>query len=223
MKKSTIVTKKQSKVLDLIKQYLKTNSQSPTIEELRQLLGVSSSRTIGQHLDALEKKGFIARERGQRRNIKILDSNTVQDSLIKIPVLGVTGCDSQNIFADKTYNEFISVDKDLFESGKEIFSVKAIGNSMVDAGIPNGSYVIFEKSENDIQNGDRVVAIIGDMAVIKRVQFTDRAVALYPDSSEERFEPILLKDNYNILGKVIDVVKAVPQTEEIVYDYQIEH
>lgn len=218
-----ILTKKQQKVFNLIESYFNKYGYSPTIIELKELLKVNSLRTVTQYLEILEQKGFIYRKRNQRRGIELANIGTTIDSdTLLLPVVASAGCDNTSVFADERVDEYITIDKNFIPNGKRIKDmvvIKAIGNSMREAGIDNGDYVIVEKIENgQAQENDRVIAIIDDNIVIKRIHLTKDAVILSPESKDKHYKPIIMKKDFYIAGRVIDVVKMKSE-EEIYYDY----
>ena len=127
--------------------------------------------------------------------------------MTRIPLIASAGCDAMQVYAEHQYDEFIMVENKLLDPRKEVVAIKAIGNSMIDAGITNGDYVLVEVT-GDVQNGDRVVAILGgDMAVIKRFKRVSGATILEPESRTGGYSPIILsEDSGKIFGKVRSVI-----------------
>jgi len=95
-----------------------------------------------------------------------------------------------------------------------VVSVKAVGDSMVDAGINPGDYVLVEMTEG-VHENDLVVAIIDSFAVIKKIEFASNAVILRPVSSDPQYKPIILRRDFQIFGRVIDVIRLKNKTEEM--------
>ena len=207
MKKNNL-TKKQERVLSLISDYSRNNGQSPTISELRELLNVSSLRTVTQYLEILERKGFIYRDKHSKRGIRLFNQKiNINPEIITLEVFASAGCDNQTIFAEPIHDEYISVSKDFLGNKiDKLIAIRAIGNSMAEAGINNGDTVLVEKTDQ-VSNGDRVVAIIDDIAVIKKISFTENAVVLNPASKDESYKPIVMKKDFKIFGKVVDVIR----------------
>jgi repressor LexA len=138
--------------------------------------------------------------------------------MISVPVIGSAGCDNMDVFAQESYDDSIIVDKKLVESSAnygEIVAIKAIGDSMESAGISDGDHVLVEMTDN-VHSGDRVVAIVGDMAVIKRIKFNSNSVVLNPDSPDDQYKPIVLKDKPIIVGRVLIVIKTQSDDLEFV-------
>ncbi len=205
------LTYKQQRVLDAVKSYLEVTDLSPTLEQLRTKLGFASLRTVVQYLDILETKGYIIRHRGFKRNIELRNADGAWGT-VSIPVIANVGCDDLSVFAQEKCDEYIEVDKKIVdEEDGGIVAVRAIGDSMNDAGINTGDYVLI-RFTNDAQNGDRIAAIVNDMVTVKRLERRDGMTILWPESKDPKFKPIILREDFKIAGKVLCVIPA-PQTE----------
>jgi len=122
------------------------------------------------------------------------------------------GCDDLSVFAQEKCDEYIEVDKRIVdEEDGGIVAVRAIGDSMNDAGINTGDYVLIRFTDQ-AQNGDRVAAIVNDMVTVKRLERREGMTILWPESKDPKFKPIILKEDFKIAGKVLCVIPA-PQTE----------
>lgn len=210
-----ILTKKQERVFKLIGEYFNKNGKSPTISELREMLGVKSLRTVTQFLEILERKGFIYRNKYEKRGIRPIGYKSYfTPEMVTVPVCGSAGCDNQSVFAEPIHDEYIPVSKQLVESRKgKVLAIKAIGQSMKGAGIEDGDIVLVENNK-EVKNNDLVVAIIDDVAVIKKVLFTDNSIVLNPDSREKDYKPIVMERDFEIFGKVIDIIKKPKEKED---------
>jgi repressor LexA len=221
--KRSFLTKKQQETLDFIVNFMKRNGNAPTINEMREGLKLSSLRSVTQRLEGLERRGFIKRDRFQHRSITILQERdpSLPAGTVRIPLIAAVGADALKVYAQEQYNEYLTVDKDMVpDLRKEIVAVKVIGNSMVDAGLHNGDYVLVEIGEHPV-NGDLVIANIGDMAVVKRLQLTPDTVILNPESKTGMYQPIFMNDTSKIWGKVLRTIRMRPEKEDLTYDYQI--
>jgi SOS-response transcriptional repressor LexA len=92
-----------------------------------------------------------------------------------------------------------------------------MGDSMIDAGIETGDLVLTEMT-NDIKQKDKVVAIVDGMALIKQINFSANAVILAPMSPDPQYRPIIMKRNFQVFGKVVDVIKNSFGGDELVYE-----
>lgn len=211
------LTSKQQETLEFIKSHITKYGQSPTITEIAKGLSLESLRSVTQRLESLERKGFIKRDRFKHRGISILkDSSSVPSDMIQIPVIASAGCDAAAVYAQEQYDEFLTIDRKMTSGHTDIVAIKALGNSMIDAGIKNGDYVLTEVTEN-VSDGDRVVAVLGDMAVIKRLHVTHNAWVLEPESKGNGYSPLVMSDNSKIFGKVLSVITMSGPVE----DYQL--
>ncbi len=202
------LTGKQKRVLDNIRLYIRAKGEPPTLDELRKNLGFQSLRTVTQYLEALERKGYITRHKFSRRSIELRpDEHDSPNHTISVPVIANVGCDDLSVFAQEEASEYLEVDPALSKGG-EIVAVRAIGDSMLDAGIHSGDYVLIRFTEV-AENGDRVAAIVGDMVTVKRLQRTADATILYPESKDPKYKPIILRQDFRIAGKVLCVIPAM--------------
>ncbi len=201
------LTPKQERVLTAIKMHWVTSRQSPTLEELRAALGVSSLRTVTQYLESLERKGYIARRKWGRRTITLREGFGGEGTTMSVPVVANVGCDDLSVFAQEQRDEFLEVDKKIVDDKDGgIVAVRAVGDSMVDAGIHPGDYVLI-RFTNEACDGDRVAAIIGDMVTVKRYKKEDGVVILYPESKDPKYKPIVMREDFKIAGKVLCVIQ----------------
>ena len=211
MQIQNLLTFKQQRVLNVVRDYLSQENMSPTLEQLRSALGFSSLRTVTQYLDILERKGYIVRRKNAARNIELRNVDGGWGT-VSIPVIANVGCDDLSVFAQQEADEFLEVDKRIVdEEDGDIVAVRAIGDSMNDAGINTGDYVLIRFTDH-VENGDRVAAIVNDMVTVKRLEKRDGMTILWPQSKDPKFKPIILKEDFKIAGKVLCVIPA-PQME----------
>ncbi len=210
------LTKKQTEVLKAIERHISKTNQSPTIFELKKALKVSSTRTVTQYLEALEKKGFIFRTKNRARNIELMNTtDDVYGETITLPVIGAAACGSLNVYAEESFNEFVQVAQSILgKKRNEVIVIRALGLSMQDAGIDDGDLVLVELTD-DVEDGDVVAAVIDGMAVIKKISYAKNAVVLNPVTPIGSYKQIIMKRDFKVLGKVLHTIKAKPQDEEI--------
>lgn len=215
------LTPKQQKVLSVIEGYITKKHEPPTLDELRGMLHVRSLRTVTQYLESLEQKGYIVRRKHARRNIELrnADSNGLRTETASVPVVANVGCDDLSLFAEEQHDEFLEVDKTIVESEESgIVAVRAVGDSMADAGINPGDYVLIRFTE-EAQNGDRVAAIVGDMVTVKRLERQGGVTILWPESKNQKYKPIILREDFKIAGKVLCVIpNPAAEMTEVVYE-----
>ncbi len=209
-----ILTKKQEKVLRIIRQYYLENGQAPSLGELQEFLGISTKRGVVNHLIALEKKGYIIRT-GNPRGIHIVDNDEeiVYDYLIGVAILGYANAGTPLVSAEEESLGYIKVDPKLVNKKENLFALIVKGDSMDLAkiegkNIEEGSYLIVQK-DAEIKDGDVVVAIIDNSATVKRFKKGDGMITLYPESTNPLNQPIFLDKDTDVMfnGKVIKVLE----------------
>ncbi|MDB5190393.1 MAG: SOS-response transcriptional repressor, LexA [Parcubacteria group bacterium] len=227
MNRFVTLTSAQKETLNVIETYTNKHEYSPTVTELAKILGLKSLRSVGQRIEALEKKGLITRDRFKHRSITILNDvkSQLPSDLIQVPVIASAGCDAMEVYAEQSFGEYIVVDKSLIGGRKDsanIAAVRAVGDSMQDAGIYSGDYVIVEVT-GEVENGDRVVAILGNMAVIKRYSRVDEVVYLNPENSYGTYHPIVVREeDSRIFGKVLSIIPGTEWVDDIKIEYYTE-
>lgn len=211
------LTSKQQKIYTYIRQYLLQYSEAPTLEQLREVCHVGSINTIVDHLKALEKKGYILRRKHAKRNIALRElANSSPWATVSIPVTASVGCDDLSVFANEQHDEFIEVDRNILKPNFNYVAVRAIGDSMSDANIHDGDYVLVQLTE-DIESGDRVVVVVGDMVTVKRIEKREGVTILRPESNDPKYKPIILRGDFRISGKVVCTIphQSMDMTEVI--------
>jgi repressor LexA len=209
-KDSNVLTKTQKETLDAIQRYISSHGESPTLSELAEILG-KELPTIADRVRGLRKKGFITKEPHKWRNLKIVDRHPIgSESMVQIPMVASVGADNMAVFAQHEFDQFLQVQQKLLNGHHDVFAVRATGNSMRDADIFDGDYVIAEEASLDeVRSGDKVVAVVDDMAVVKRIEKSPRAIVLHPENKSGKYHPIIISgdsENFKVVGRVIDVL-----------------
>lgn len=186
------------------------------------MLSVQSLNSVLQYLDHLERHGLITRQRYQHRSIVLTTAELgASQGSVVLPVIASAGCDAMNMFAQQAFDEYFAVDQNHIPLGKSIQTLvmfRAI-DSMNAAGIADGDCVLVERTDA-VNSGDRVVAAIDGMAVIKRLRRTaDDTLILEPESTDPSYERIIMLDNSRIFGKVLNVIKREAEDDEYVIEY----
>lgn len=194
---------KQKLILQIVKDYRGKHGYSPTLGELKKLLGVQYVTSVVHLLNRLIEKGYILKAAGAERGITPIDQNQVT---INIPVVGSVPC-GKPLLAQENIEGYIPVDKNLLKDDPtKYFFLKAVGDSMDRAGIESGDMVLIH-SQPTSQPGEKVVALIGDEATIKIFKPARDYVALVPKSSNPNNKPIILNQDFTIQGIVRAVYK----------------
>ncbi|MDE1945598.1 MAG: transcriptional repressor LexA [Patescibacteria group bacterium] len=218
-KDKNMLTGAQLETLKVLKSYFQDNDFSPTIADLSKKLNLKS-QTVIDRLAGLRKKGFIRRANGKWRNIELVDKGVPDATMIDIPVLGLVGADNMAVFATEEFNRFLHIDERLLEGNRDVFAVRAMGDSMRDAGIDDGDYVFVERAvSDDMLTGDTVVAIVDDKAVVKSVEKKGKSIVLRSQNNSKAYDPIVPKEleNFQIVGRV---VKVLPFSEPDDWEFE---
>lgn len=200
------LTERQRQILQFIKDEIRTKGYPPSVREIGEALGLSSSSTVHGHMTRLEEKGYIRRDPTKPRAIEVLDGSTTQlRRIIAVPVVGrVTA--GQPILAQENIEEHFPLPADFVRADEsELFFLTVQGDSMVEAGILDGDLVLVKRQQH-ANNGDIVVALIEDEATVKRFFKEQDHIRLQP---ENRFmDPIIVPD-CQVLGKVVGLVRRM--------------
>ena len=212
-----MLTDKQSKLLDYLTEVLNKNRVSPSFEEIRVSLGMSSKSGVHRLINSLEERGFIKRLHNKARAIKILKEednvNTFQKSRdfennINSQNILIYGSISAGtpVEAIQQSEGNLSVPIDMIKNNNQHYALKVSGDSMIDAGILDGDIAILEKT-SEVNNGDIVVALIdGQEATLKRFRKKTNSIALEP--ANKKFETrIFGLGRVMIQGKLVGIIR----------------
>ncbi len=198
------LSSKQEQVLKFLVDFNENNGFPPTIRELCNHFGYKSLNTAHFHLRALEKKGYIQIHPGKGRGITLPGARPLSEK--QIPVVGRIAA-GMPILALENIEEFLGIDKRFF-GAEEGFAVQVRGNSMVDAHIQDGDYVII-KVQNQAQNGDIVAALIDDEVTLKYFYRRKNQVRL--QAANPSHPPMVFKKgderSFRILGIMAGLVR----------------
>lgn len=195
---------RQRQILDFIRREVATKGYPPSVREVGQAVGLSSSSTVHGHLNKLEERGYIRRDPTKPRAIELLDkAMPIRKDVTYAPVLGKVTA-GKPILAVENIEDFFPVPGDL-ANYEEVFMLKVRGESMIQAGILDGDYVVV-RSQSHAESGDIVVALIEDEATVKRFFHEGDQIRLQPEN--DAMEPIVVAD-CTILGKVIGLFRKM--------------
>ena len=209
------LTRKQQAVMDCIEQCIQKKGYGPTVREICTELGLSSPSTVHVHLKTLEQKGYIVRDPLKSRSISLPPDRKLPETqqaeiirpsfskVIDVPLVGNVAA-GEPILAEENITDTITLPTDIVgDSPSFLLSVR--GESMIEAGINDGDYVVV-KEQPVANNGDIVVAILDDSATVKRFYREKDHIRLQPENSS--MEPILTT-NCTIAGKVVAVFRRL--------------
>ncbi|CAN7416621.1 MULTISPECIES: transcriptional repressor LexA [Bacillaceae] len=204
----TKLSKRQQDILQYIKVAVREKGYPPSVREIGEAVGLASSSTVHGHLARLESKGLIRRDPTKPRAIEILDleEDTIpRQRVVNVPLIGKVTA-GQPITAVENVEEFFPLPERMAPSDEQVFMLEIMGDSMIEAGILDGDFVIVRQQQT-ANNGDIVVAMTDeDEATVKRFFKEKDYVRLQPENST--MEPIILR-NVSILGKVVGVYRQV--------------
>ncbi|HEX9779626.1 MAG TPA: transcriptional repressor LexA [bacterium] len=204
------MTQRQRTVLETIKSWISERGYPPTIRELGKALGIRSLRGVTTHLDAIAKKGFLTRQ-PRARSISLVDLVKPFERAMRVPIIGRIRA-GEPVLAQEHIEDHLVIDGTWISKSdrEEIqhFALKVQGESMTGAGILEGDYVIV-RQQPTAQNGEIVVALVGDDATVKRFYKTDRHVRLQP--AHPTMDPIIIEppQNCTVLGRVVAVFRQI--------------
>ena len=185
----------QRKILDFIRNSLQ-DGVSPSVREICNATGFKSTATVHNHLQSLEDKGLIVRNKGKNRSIRLSEDYTVF-----VPILGrVTA--GVPILAVEDVEGYLPISETV-RRGRELFALRVVGESMINAGILDNDIVVVHKTPV-AENGQIVVAMIEDEATVKRFYKENGHFRLQPEN--DTFSPII-SDKCCVLGQVISVIR----------------
>ena len=202
------LTKRQKVILDFIKSYMVSHGYPPTIREIGDAVGNSSPATVHAHLANLEKAGYIKKQDSKNRALELLVENEYiekDEKVASVPLLGKVQAGNP-IEAIEMPNEFFSLPIDLIPRGKEVFTLRVSGESMINVGIYDGDIIIIQRQET-ANNGDTIVAMTEDYGVTVKTFYKEKDhIRLQPEN--DYMEPIILQ-NCTILGKVVGLYRKL--------------
>lgn len=202
------LTDKQEKILTVIKKFIAENGYAPTIRELCNLCGLSSTATMFVHLKNLTNKGYIKQTENKFRTIELNVPNEYSknnDSVVEVPLLGKVAAGNP-IEAIENPDNYFSLPKELIPQNNEVFTLEVNGESMINVGIFDGDIVIVKK-QNVANNGEIVVALTDENEVtLKRFYKEKDHIRLQPEN--DFLGPIILP-NVKILGKAIGLYRKI--------------
>ena len=212
--KTESLTARQKQVLHLIRRHLSASGAPPTIRELREGLSLKSLRGVTVHLDALVRKGYIQRSRNAR-GIRLLREGAPREQLAPvtplptlIPVVGRIAAGAP-LLAEQHIEERLAVDP-RFVPGPGCFAVRVHGDSMINAGISDGDYIMV-RPQQEADNGQIVAVLIEGEATVKRF-YREKGGRIRLQPENPAVDPILINprdQSVRILGKVVGLFRKM--------------
>ena len=196
---------RQQRILEFIRSEVATKGYPPSVREIGNAVGLRSSSTVHGHLTKLEELGYIRRDLSKPRAIELLDdSMPSRTRVIDVPLVGKVTAGAP-VLAVENIEDYFPIPKDFVEH-EDVFMLRVKGDSMVDAGILDGDFVLVNRQETAF-NGEIVVALIdGEEATVKRFFHEGTHIRLQPENAA--MDPLIVED-VRTLGKVIGVFRRI--------------
>ncbi len=200
------ISKKQSEILEYMKNEILNRGFPPSVREICEAVNLKSTSSVHSHLETLEKNGYIRRDPTKPRAIEIVDDNfnLVRREMVNVPIIGKVAA-GQPLLAVENIEGYFPIPSEFMPNNKT-FILVVQGDSMINAGIFNGDYVVVEQQQT-AENGQKVVALVDDSATVKTFYKEKDHIRLQPEN--DSMSPILVQPDqpFQILGKVIGVFR----------------
>ena len=200
---STTLNTQEERVFNYIKEKIQDTGYPPSVREICAALGFKSTSSAHQYISRLAEKGYISKDDLKTRAIKIVGA----ESTIALPIVGKVAA-GEPILAQENVEDYFSIGESFFNKDSlknDNFILKVQGESMINAGINNGDYIIVSK-QNTARNGQIVVAMIDGEATVKTFYKEKDHVRLQPEN--DTMEPIIVRD-VQIVGKVVGLFRKI--------------
>jgi repressor LexA len=226
------LTDRQKEVLEFIQESISGRGYPPTLREIGERMGIRSTNGVNDHLKALEKKGYLAREDLKSRALRPIKmpqghpatlgihgrsvapgmvSVPLSDDVISVPVIGRVAA-GQPLLAVENVEDTVKVDRFFLgpASAREVFALRVKGDSMIEDGIHDGDFIFVRKSLH-AERGDIVVALIDDEATVKRFYPEGEVIRFQPANAT--MQPIMVRKrdfkSVNLIGVVVGVYRRI--------------
>lgn len=205
------LSKRQKSILNFIINEIKAKGYPPSVREIGKAVGLKSPASVHSHLKTLEKLKYLRRDPSKPRAIEVIynkeKNNKSNKEMIDIPLVGKVTAGAP-ILAEENIEDYFPLPLGYIKVGNnDVFMLKVSGDSMINAGIHDGDYVIAEK-QNYAENAQIVIALIEDEATVKRFYKEENNIRLQPENPA--YEPII-SENVKVLGKVIGLYRRFDQ------------
>jgi len=220
VRKSKGLGERHQKILDFLSEYQRENHYPPSIREIGEKTGISSTSVVNYYLDQLEKRGMIQRDRKISRGVRLADFNGSLD-ILRVPILGPIAAGpfmlvpepGVNYMNDKEYDA-VTIARSLLpakEKGNDLYALQVQGDSMIDAMINDGDIVVM-KPAIEARNGEMVAVRVNDEYTLKYFFKEKNGYRLQP--ANPTMKPILVKktDPLEIKGKVVLVIRQMEKS-----------
>ena len=197
------LSERQNKILDYIRYVTKVRNYPPSVREIGEAVGLSSSSTVHNHLNQLERRGLIKRDPSKSRTVQLVEDAALDNqrrNAVAVPVVGNVAAGAP-ILAEQNIEEHVLLSPELAQDG--FFLLRVRGDSMINAGILDGDLVLV-KPQKEAHNGNIVVALVDGDATVKRFERGNGHVKLIAENPA--YEPIITT-NIDLVGTVRGVIR----------------
>ncbi len=179
--------------------------RSPSVREIMNVLGYKSPRSAALVLDSLIEKGIIKRDEYNALHLlKNPKEGKGHGRTVNLPLVGMVPCGSP-LLAEENIEVMVPVSKNLIRPGQTYFLLRAMGDSMNEAGINDGDLLLI-RQQPIAENGDKVVALVDDEATVKEFHRNGEVIVLKPRSKNKNHKPIILTRDFQVQGVVVSVI-----------------
>ncbi|MHC4885858.1 MAG: transcriptional repressor LexA [Planctomycetota bacterium] len=199
------LTEKQSEILDFLVECIRDEHYTPTVREIADHFGIKSTNAVRNHLDAIERKGYLSRKPGASRSIELSDETLGEPG--GVPIVGRVAA-GLPITAAENLDGYLSFDN-LFAQSDNLYALRVHGDSMIDAGIWDGDFVIV-RQQPTVDEGEIAVAIVDEEATVKKIRRQGKIIELIP--ANESYRPIEVDPDttpFRIGGKVVGIHRTL--------------
>jgi repressor LexA len=197
------LTDRQAKILEYIRTVTKVRNYPPSVREIGEAVGLSSSSTVHNHLNQLERRGLIHRDPSKSRTVQLVGDQELdlqRRNAVSVPVIGNVAAGAP-ILAEQNIEDHVLLSTDVAQDG--FFLLKVRGESMINAGILDGDMVLV-RPQQEAPNGSIVVALVDGDATVKRLERGNGHVKLIAENPA--YEPIV-SNNVSLVGVVRGVIR----------------
>jgi repressor LexA len=202
-----MLTRRQQEIWEFVVGYVDAHGYPPTVREIGEAVGLASPSTVHAHLANLERAGLLRRDPTKPRALELVGHQRAE-SAPRLPLVGEIAAGAP-LLAEENVEDYVGVPELLTRGGEE-FVLRVKGDSMVQAGILDGDYVVVRR-QSEARNGEIVVALVGqdeaaDEATVKRFFRENGRIRLQPEN--DALQPIFA-DHVQVLGRVVGVFRRV--------------
>jgi repressor LexA len=209
------LSERQQKMVEFLQEFMRRNRRPPTIREIGEEVGISSTSVVKYNLDVLERKGFIERDRDVSRGIRLAGELAQRaNDTIRVPLLGRIAAGAPIPVPESTFSPFgyetgIELTRDIVKDPKNIYALEVHGDSMIDALINDGDIVLM-RHQKTVQNGELAAVWLRDKeeTTLKRFYLEGNRVRLQP--ANPTMGPMYFAaNNVEVMGKVVCVIRQL--------------